>query len=124
MNTITTTFTPLRTHDAHKEVPEDKGANPDPHKDVGTGKGHIGDFDEVIIDLVPLVQGEQLEERDHCIRERTVCICMCMCMCVCVCVVCVVCVCECVHVCMLGSQLTNFTDTTRRGKIRKFALLD
>ena len=99
MDTITTIFTPLHTHDAHKEVPEDKGANPDPHKDVGTGKGHIGDFDEVIIDLVPLVQGEQLEERDHCIRERTMCICMC-CVCVCVRACMCVCMCACMCVCM------------------------
>ena len=49
------------THDADKEVPEDEGADPDPEQDVGAGEGRVGDFGQVTVDLVPLVQREQLE---------------------------------------------------------------
>ena len=60
----------IHTHDSNKEVPEDKGPNPNPEQDIGTGEEFARDLDEVIVYLVPLIEGEQLEESNQSIWKR------------------------------------------------------
>lgn len=59
------------THDSHKEIAENEGSYPYPGKNVEQGNCRVTDFDDILVNVVPLVQCEQLEQCEHGVRNVT-----------------------------------------------------
>ena len=55
----------LLTHNAHKDISEDKRSNTNPQEDVNGREKPIHDLPDIIQHLVPLVKGEQLDQCHH-----------------------------------------------------------
>ena len=88
------------THNPDKKVPEHKRPHPHPQENVGASESCPSNRTKVVVDVVPVIKGEELEQGNqgiweipiHCVCVR-VCVCVCVCVCACVCVRACVCVC-------------------------------
>ena len=62
----------IPTHDADEDVPEDKGPDDDPQHDVGHREAVVVDGCDILEDVQPVVEGEQLKQGDESSRDRAV----------------------------------------------------
>ena len=59
-----------RTHDASKNISEDKSSNAYPQKDINLRNNWIDGFHHICLDFVPMIQSEELKQSYKGILQR------------------------------------------------------